>query len=193
MSSSSKKVIVKVSSPRRLSESSSKSSLAKSSKHLHAPSEHSHHSRGHTGHRLEIGSRRRSYSWQGHPIEPKIELEPTYQLEPTEKIAVAVLEKMMEREMKDLLHGLNYSVTEAPNWSKVLSERLKSEAKKLMPNRYKLVASVVIAPKTRQSILSSSRCLWETEHDTVINSLYEDRNLIAIITCMQLNNYHVHG
>jgi len=40
-------------------------------------------------------------------------------LEPTEKIAVAVLEKMMEREMKDLLHGLNYSVTEAPNWSKV--------------------------------------------------------------------------
>ena len=48
-----------------------------------------------------------------------IEFEPTYRLEPTEKVPIADIKNMMKQEMDELLHGLEYSILEAPNWAKV--------------------------------------------------------------------------
>ena len=72
---------------------------------------------------------------------------------------------------------------------KVLTERLKSETKKFLMDghRYKIVASVVITQDADQNMQICSRCLWETEYDTVISHTYNTKSLIAVA-----NIYCVH-
>lgn len=68
--------------------------------------------------------------------------------------------------------------------SQVLTERLKTETKKILSasSRYKVVVCVVITPKFKQSMQICSRCMWETEYDTEINEVYENKDLQAVTT-----------
>ncbi|XP_067936789.1 dynein light chain Tctex-type 5-like [Watersipora subatra] len=149
---------------------------------------HGHHRRDSSGQLLmlpvDLTRRRRSQSWQGHPIPTVIEFEPTYRLEPTGKVPVKSIQSMMNTEVDGLLRDLDYSTDEAPSWAQILTERLKSETKCLLPpeNRYKIVVSVVVVPKSQQGIQISSRCLWDTEYDTIINSVYENKDIHATAT-----------
>jgi len=111
--------------------------------------------------------------------------EPSYRLEPNAKLPIAKIRTMIERELEDFFPGLEYSILEASNWVRVLTDRLKSLTRDLIQScgeRYKVITMVTITQRHQQAMQISSQCMWEKEYDTVVSHEYKSPSMHAIGT-----------
>lgn len=107
--------------------------------------------------------------------------ENTFRMEPKSVFPVVKVRKIV----KDVLSTLNthkYDPKISSTQSKLLSQRILDEVRLLNIERYKLVCFVSIGTKARQGLRMTSRCLWNSEHDTYVSETLEKHAFFAVAT-----------
>ncbi|KFV51893.1 Tctex1 domain-containing protein 1, partial [Gavia stellata] len=63
-----------------------------------------------------------------------------------------------------------------------LAELLRSQAKEVVPPRYKLVCHVLLGQQGQQSLLVASQALWDPESDSFASATFSNASLFAVAT-----------
>nr|XP_005482254.1 tctex1 domain-containing protein 4 [Zonotrichia albicollis] len=139
------------------------------------------------------GSRRPSWmlhrrvSFSGLPIfQPilKTRLENTYRIGPDKgcRFDVERVQRVLEGTLACALGATEYSAQGSAPLALSLTELLQSQAKEVVPPRYKLVCHVVLGQQGQQSLLVASRGLWDPETDTFASASFSNASLFAVAT-----------
>ena len=99
--------------------------------------------------------------------------EPTYRMEPKVKFNSSKVQDAVSKVVDGRLSGWKYSPKQATMMSKVVSEEVKEQIKKLGFERYKLVCLVTIGQKCGQGLQVTSRCSWDCRWDNSATYTWE--------------------
>lgn len=113
------------------------------------------------------------------PRRKGLKYENTYRMEPK----ITFPEIKVRKIVKDALNTLEnhkYDAKISSTQSKLLSQRILDEVRLLNIERYKFVCLVSIGSKARQGLRMASRCLWNTDHDTVVSETLEKNAFFAV-------------
>uniref|UniRef100_A0A8C5INL2 Tctex1 domain containing 4 n=1 Tax=Junco hyemalis TaxID=40217 RepID=A0A8C5INL2_JUNHY len=139
------------------------------------------------------GSRRPSWmlhrrvSFSGLPIfQPilKTRLENTYRIGPDKgcRFDVERVQRVLEGTLACALGSTVYSAQGSAPLALSLTELLHSQAKEVVPPRYKLVCHVVLGQQGQQSLLVASRGLWDPETDSFASATFSNASIFAVAT-----------
>ncbi|XP_006205435.1 dynein light chain Tctex-type 5 isoform X1 [Vicugna pacos] len=109
-----------------------------------------------------------------------VQMENTYQLGPTKRFPVAIVNRILKDVLTTYLQEEQYEAELCRQMTKTVSEVIKAQVKDLMVPRYKLIVVVHIGPRTSQSILIGSRCLWDPKSDTFSSYIFRNSSLFAL-------------
>ncbi|XP_057641159.1 dynein light chain Tctex-type 5 isoform X1 [Chionomys nivalis] len=109
-----------------------------------------------------------------------VRMENTYQLGPTRHFPVAAVNRILKDVLTAYLQEAEYDPEFCRQMTKTVSEVIKAKVKELMIPRYKLIVTVYIGQRDGQSILISSRCLWNPKSDTVSSYALRNSTLFAL-------------
>ncbi|WAR22919.1 TC1DB-like protein [Mya arenaria] len=114
--------------------------------------------------------------------------EPSYRMEPTKKFnadeAFNALKSVVDKRME----GFRYHPKFCSNMTKMLSDEIKDEVKKLKFDRYKIVAVVHISEKRGQSMMVASRCAWDKNVDEFATYTMETPTLFCSASVFGIYN-----
>ena len=126
---------------------------------------------------------RRSISSEKNEHKPK--MENTYKMSPDVESRFRgtdveeVIAQVLERQLKD---RKTYCSVLAGTLSCQISQEIKDEVKNLGLSRYRLISHVMLGQKGSQDLVSSSRCLWDSETDNYASVTYTSGPYNAVAT-----------
>ncbi|NXC76011.1 TC1D4 protein, partial [Anhinga anhinga] len=126
-------------------------------------------------------------SFSGLPLfQPilKTRLENTYRMQPDEgcKFDAGRVQRVLEGALAGALGTTVYSPQGSALLAQSLAELLRSQAKEVVPPRYKLVCQVLLGRRGQQSLLVASRALWDPESDSFASTTFSNASLFAVAT-----------
>nr|XP_010301385.1 PREDICTED: LOW QUALITY PROTEIN: tctex1 domain-containing protein 4 [Balearica regulorum gibbericeps] len=128
-------------------------------------------------------------SFSGLPLfQPilKTRLENTYKMRPDEgcKFDAGRVQRVLEGDLARVqcLGTMVYSPQGSAPLAQSLAELLQSQAKEVVPPRYKLVCHVLLGQQGQQSLLVASRALWDPESDSFASATFSNASLFAVAT-----------
>ncbi|KAF1414433.1 Tctex1 domain-containing protein 4, partial [Spheniscus humboldti] len=126
-------------------------------------------------------------SFSGLPLfQPilKTRLENTYRMQPDEgcKFDAGQVQQVLEGALASTLGTTVYSPQGSAPLAQSLAELLRSQAKEVVPPRYKLVCHVLLGQQGQQSLLVASRALWDPESDSFASATFSNTSLFAVAT-----------
>ncbi|NWW44315.1 TC1D4 protein, partial [Pedionomus torquatus] len=126
-------------------------------------------------------------SFSGLPLfQPilKTRLENTYRMGPDEgcKFNAGQVQRVLEVALAGALRTTVYSPQGSAPLAQSLAELLRSQAKEVVPPRYKLVCHVLLGQQGQQSLLVASRALWDPESDSFACVTFSNASLFAVAT-----------
>ena len=82
--------------------------------------------------------------------------------------------------VKDVIHGIlveelgdkQYSVEESTDWSKKISDTIKTRLGELGYDRYKFIVQVAIGEQRGEGFKMGCRCFWDSDTDNYARDLY---------------------
>ncbi|NXW54530.1 TC1D4 protein, partial [Eurystomus gularis] len=124
-------------------------------------------------------------SFSGLPLfQPilKTRLENTYRMGPDEgcKFNAWRVQRVLEGVLASTLGTMLYSPQGSASLAQSLVELLQSQAKEVVPPRYKLVCQVLLGQQGQQSLLVASRALWDPESDSFASATFSNASLFAV-------------
>ncbi|XP_054240578.1 dynein light chain Tctex-type 4 [Indicator indicator] len=126
-------------------------------------------------------------SFSGLPLfQPalKTRLENTYRMQPDEgcKFNTEQVKRVLERALARALGTTVYSPQDSAQLTQSLVELLQSQAKEVVPPRYKLVCQVLLGQQSQQSLLMASQALWDPKSDNFASTTFSNASLFAVAT-----------
>eukprot|EP00916_Digyalum_oweni_P006714 GHVL01011449.1.p1 GENE.GHVL01011449.1~~GHVL01011449.1.p1 ORF type:complete len:248 (-),score=11.03 GHVL01011449.1:311-1054(-) len=94
-----------------------------------------------------------------------VEYENTYKLEPDSRFQETQIREIIAKVLKENLTDNSYDARVMSHRCLELSEIIKERVKLLDMHRFKIVCMVIIGQNSEQSMMVSSRCLWNFAHD----------------------------
>ncbi|NXS24147.1 TC1D4 protein, partial [Mystacornis crossleyi] len=133
------------------------------------------------------GMLHRRVSFSGLPVfQPilKTRLENTYRIGPDKgcKFNAEQVQRVLERTLAGALGTAVYSAQGSAPLARSLTELLQSQAKAVVPPRYKLVCHVVLGQQGQQSLVVASQGLWDPETDSFASATFSNASLFAVAT-----------
>ncbi|NXG73560.1 TC1D4 protein, partial [Baryphthengus martii] len=126
-------------------------------------------------------------SFSGLPLfQPilKTRLENTYRMQPDKgcKFNIGQVQQVLEGALASTLGTMVYSPQGSALLAQSLAELLQSQAKEVVPPRYKMVCQVLLGQQGQQSLLVASRALWDPESDNFASATFSNSSLFAVAT-----------
>lgn len=126
-------------------------------------------------------------SFSGLPLfQPilKTRLENTYRMGPEEgcKFNAGQVQRVLEGTLASTLGTMVYSPQGSAPLAQSLAELLQSQAKEVVPPRYKLVCQVLLGQQGQQSLLVASQALWDPTSDSFASATFSNASLFAVAT-----------
>ncbi|XP_074689324.1 dynein light chain Tctex-type 4 [Strix aluco] len=126
-------------------------------------------------------------SFSGLPLfQPvlKTRLQNTYRMRPDKgcKFNAGRVQQVLEGALASALGTTVYSPQGSALLAQSLVELLQSQAKEVVPPRYKLVCNVLLGQQGQQSLLVASRALWDPESDSFASATFSNASLFAVAT-----------
>ncbi|NXI39854.1 TC1D4 protein, partial [Galbula dea] len=123
-------------------------------------------------------------SFSGLPLfQPilKTHLENSYRMQPDEgcKFNAGWVQQMLEGALASVLGTMVYNPQGSAQLAQSLAELLQSQAKKVVPPRYKLVCQVLLG---QQGLLVASRALWDPKTDSFASATFSNTSFFAVAT-----------
>ncbi|XP_055886611.1 dynein light chain Tctex-type 5-like [Biomphalaria glabrata] len=109
-----------------------------------------------------------------------IDYENTYKLEPEATFNPERVESIIGTVLKENLEGQTYQRHLMGNRCLLLSDIIKERVKKLNLPRFKIVCVVLIGENKKQTVMISSRSLWNQSCDNFASCEYSKGNIYAV-------------
>mmetsp|Transcript_14299 Transcript_14299/g.43956 ORF Transcript_14299/g.43956 Transcript_14299/m.43956 type:complete len:124 (+) Transcript_14299:110-481(+) len=109
--------------------------------------------------------------------------ETTYNIRPSfnQKFKPAAVKVLLGAVMSEKLADKTYSSESAAQWSREISDEIKSRIKvEFDLPRYKLVVQVIIGEQRGQGIRYGGRCLWDQSTDAFAEDTYRNDSLFCV-------------
>ncbi|NXP73166.1 TC1D4 protein, partial [Ramphastos sulfuratus] len=124
-------------------------------------------------------------SFSGLPLfQPtlKTRLENTYRMQPDEgcKFNTEQVERVLEGTLARALGTTVYNPQDGAQLAQSLVELLQSQAKEVVPPRYKLVCQVLLSQQGQQSLLVASQALWDPKSDNFASTTFSNASIFAV-------------
>ena len=157
----------------------------------HDKTDHSHHgshpvrpragtlTRKDTAHSIHHESDRRS-TGTGEIPSPIIFYENTYKLVPECKFHEGKLREIIRNVFVENIQEKQYDAGLCGSKCKLMSEIIKERVKHLSMDRFKIVCVVMMGEEAKQSMLVSSRCLWDQRFDNYVTVEMKRGNIVAL-------------
>ena len=159
--------------------------------HHYKGDHHSHHgahpirpragtmTRKDTAHSLHHESDRRS-TGTGEIPSPIIVYENTYKLVPDSRFHEGQVREIIKNVFTENIREKQYDAAMCGSKCKLMSEIIKERVKHLNMDRFKIVCVVMMGQEAKQSMLVSSRCLWDQRFDNHVTVEFKKGNLVAL-------------
>lgn len=154
--------------------------------HHHSASSHAYRPRRDTmlsrgGHSTHHESDRRSTGTNdGGSVHPVVYYENTYKLTPDDKFHEGKVREIIKAVFEENITEKSYDPNACGSKCKLISEIVKERVKKLSLNRFKIVCVVTIGQVFDQSMIVTSRCLWNHKFDNAVSVEFKKGNIIAV-------------
>lgn len=112
----------------------------------------------------------------------EVKYENTYKMFPDCRVHSGAIKQIINDVIKENIREKEYSPSLMASKSILLSDIIKEKVKGLSLKRFKIVSSVIIGEKRDQSMMVSSRCLWDQRFDNFITVTIQKDNLYIIGT-----------
>lgn len=115
---------------------------------------------------------------------PPIRYENSYRLGPDEnqKFNLTTIKKLVSEILDKHLQNAKYDPVKSKEMTRFLCDEIKAKIKAIVYKRYKIIVNVAIGQSLGQSLVMTSRSLWNTETDTHCTIEYSNNTLYAIVT-----------
>lgn len=133
-------------------------------------------SRGHSTHHE---ADRRSNATSEAPA-PIIHYENTYKMTPDCRIHEGKIREIIKAAFEENIKEKVYDGKICGQKSQLISEIIKERVKKLSLSRFKIICLVMIGQVYDQSMLVTSRCLWDQRFDNSITVEYKIGDIVAV-------------
>ncbi|KAL3868882.1 hypothetical protein ACJMK2_041638 [Sinanodonta woodiana] len=117
-----------------------------------------------------------------------IQKEPSYRLEPHQTFNAEKAQAVVKEVLEGRLEGFKYHSKFCVNMSKSLSDEIKDRIKKLQFDRYKIVVMIYIGENKGESLLITSRCVWDAKLDGYATYTYSTSTFFCTATVYCLYN-----
>eukprot|EP00057_Strongylocentrotus_purpuratus_P029794 XP_011684268.1 PREDICTED: uncharacterized protein LOC105447631 [Strongylocentrotus purpuratus] len=120
--------------------------------------------------------------------EKGVKYEKTYRMEPRTNFHRAegsirtMMEDYLENTLNDLSADSSTTATEAARAANRLAESIKHQVKLERLERYKVISLATICLKSGQDLVSSSRCVWDTQTDGFISVTKQNKGWFGEVT-----------
>ena len=132
-----------------------------------------------TAHSLHYESDRRS-TGTGEIPTPIVVYENTFKLTPDCKFHEGKVREIIKNVFVENIHEKQYDPNMCGSKCKLMSEIIKERVKYLEMDRFKIVCIVMMGEEAKQSMLVTSRCLWDQKSDNYVTVEYRKGNLLAL-------------
>ncbi|CAL8111796.1 unnamed protein product [Orchesella dallaii] len=90
-----------------------------------------------------------------------------YKIRPdlSQKFRPGTVQVIIERAVKELLEGKQFTPEECEEWIKLLVEDIHEKVKSQNYRRYKIITHITIGERRGEGASSATRCLWDAEAD----------------------------
>ncbi|CAL1530142.1 unnamed protein product [Lymnaea stagnalis] len=127
---------------------------------------------------------RREHDWHSvatsGDLNPPIEYENTYKLKPDGMFVPERVKAIIKTVLQENLHDQIYHKQLMGSRCLVLSDIIKEKVRQLNLARFKIVSVVLLGEKKNQSMMVSSRCLWDSSCDNFATCEYSQGNICAV-------------
>ncbi|XP_058789728.1 dynein light chain Tctex-type protein 2-like [Phymastichus coffea] len=112
----------------------------------------------------------------------------SYRLRSDEPFEPEVVDRLVERTLKDSMQGLSYRSEESPGLCTSIAAQVQKRVQELKYDRCKVVVIVSIVEKASQSVQASLGFLWDSQRDRYSSCTFEAPTFVA--NCLVFGLYH---
>ncbi|KAM4039904.1 dynein light chain Tctex-type protein 2B-like isoform 2-T2 [Anomaloglossus baeobatrachus] len=107
---------------------------------------------------------------------------PSFASRPTEKVQVSSIRNILESYLSLRLEDTIYDPQKVPSLVKEISEEIRSQVKKVLPARYKMLCVATMGERGQEDIKVVSRCLWDPHADNYAAHVYQNDSLFCVVS-----------
>ncbi|XP_077326406.1 dynein light chain Tctex-type protein 2B-like isoform X1 [Lithobates pipiens] len=106
---------------------------------------------------------------------------PSFASRPPEKVQLSSIKQILEGYLPERIGEMKYDHTKIPSLVKVISEEVRTQVKKVLPARYKMLCVVTMGERAQEDIAIVSRCLWDPHADNYVAHVYENSTIYCVV------------
>ncbi|XP_075061154.1 dynein light chain Tctex-type protein 2B-like [Mixophyes fleayi] len=106
---------------------------------------------------------------------------PSFASRPSEKVQLAAIRRILEGYLPLQLGEMTYDPAKVPTLVKEISEEVRSQVKRVLPARYKMLCVVTMGERGQEDITVVSRCLWDPHADNYVPYLYQNDSIFCVV------------
>ncbi|XP_073510319.1 dynein light chain Tctex-type protein 2B-like [Phyllobates terribilis] len=107
---------------------------------------------------------------------------PSFASRPPEKVQVSAIRNILESYLPLRLGDTTYEPQKVPSLVKEISEEIRSQVKKVLPARYKMLCVATMGERGQEDIKVVSRCLWDPHADNYAAHVYQNDSLFCVVS-----------
>ncbi|XP_069802970.1 dynein light chain Tctex-type protein 2B-like [Dendropsophus ebraccatus] len=107
---------------------------------------------------------------------------PSFASRPPEKVQVSAIRHILEDYLPLRLGDTIYDPKQVPSLVKEISEEIRSQVKKVLPARYKMLCVATMGERGQEDIKVVSRCLWDPHADNYAAHVYQNDSLFCVVS-----------
>ncbi|XP_063787358.1 dynein light chain Tctex-type protein 2B-like [Pseudophryne corroboree] len=107
---------------------------------------------------------------------------PSFASRPPEKVQLSAIRRILEGYLPLQLAQMTYDPTKVPSLVKEISEEVRSQVKRVLPARYKMLCVVTMGERGQEDITVVSRCLWDPHADNYVPYLYQNDSIFCVVS-----------
>ena len=140
----------------------------------------SHHERHSTHHHDKHSTHHAESVGTGELTTPLVFYENTYKMIPDSRFQEGAIKKIIKDVLEENLKETTYDASACSSKCKLLSEIIKERVKHLNMHRFKIISMVMISHAFDQSMLVTSRCLWDQRFDNSVSVEMKNGEILAL-------------
>lgn len=116
----------------------------------------------------------------------------TYVIRPEyhHKFKAAVVQEIIQKVLKLMLEGKEYTSEDSLEWCQEISDKIKDEVKaQCQLDRYKIVVQTVIGEQRGGGAKMACRCLWDSDTDNYAQGVYTNKSLFCVAAAYGIYYY----
>ncbi|XP_074658086.1 dynein light chain Tctex-type protein 2B-like isoform X2 [Tubulanus polymorphus] len=100
-----------------------------------------------------------------------------------------MVKEMLHMVLSEHLSGKEYNGEEATDWSKIISDEIKSRLKDMGYDRYKFIVQVVIGELRGEGVKMGCRCMWDSDTDNYAQDIFTNDSLFCVAAAFGVYYY----